>query len=42
MTFEAIVSPFNLESSWQPSYSTVPLCLMEWPEKDVLISLKVV
>ena len=30
-SFEAIVSPLNLESSWQPRYSTVSCCLMEWP-----------
>ena len=31
--FEAITSPLNLELSWQPSYSTVSCCLMEWPAK---------
>ena len=30
-TFEAIASPLNLESNWQPRYSTVSYCLMEWP-----------
>ena len=39
-SFEAIVSPLNLESSWQPRYSTVSCCLMEWPAKDILISFK--
>ena len=39
-TFEAIASPLNLESSWQPRYSTVSRCLMKWPTKDILISLK--
>ena len=39
-TFEAIDSPLNLESSWQTRYSTVLCCLMEWPAKDVSISLK--
>ena len=39
-TFEAIASPLNLESSWQPRYSTVLCCLMEWPAKDILISLE--
>ena len=39
-TFEAIASPLNLESSWQPSYSTVSCCLMQWLAKDILISLK--
>ena len=39
-TFEAIASPLNLESSWQLRYSTVSFCLMEWPEKDILISFK--
>ena len=35
-TFEAIASPLNLESSWQPRYSTtVSYCLMEWPGKDI-------
>ena len=27
-TFEAIASPLDLESSWQPRYSTVSCCLM--------------
>ena len=39
-TFEAIASSLNLESSWQPRYSTVSCCLMEWPAKDILISFK--
>ena len=38
--FEAIASPLNLESSWQSRYSTASCCLMEWPSKDILISLK--
>ena len=38
-TFEAIASPLNLELSWQPRYSTVLFCLMELPQKDILISL---
>ena len=37
---EAIVSPLNLESGFQPRYSTVLCCLMEWPAKDILISPK--
>ena len=40
MTFETISSPLNLELSWQPRYSVVLYCLMEWPTKDTLISLK--
>ena len=39
-TFEAIASPLTLESSWQPRYSTVSCCLMEWLTKDILISFK--
>ena len=39
-TFEAIASPLNLESGWQPRYSTVSSCLMEWPAKGILISFK--
>ena len=38
--FEAIASPLNLESSWQPRYSTISCCLMEWPAKYILISFK--
>ena len=38
-TFEAIAFPLNLKTSWQPRYSTVSYCLMEWPPKDILISL---
>ena len=38
--FEATASPLNLESSWQPGYSAVLCCLMEWPTKDILISFK--
>ena len=38
--FEAIDFPLNLESSWQPRYSTVSCCFMEWPAKDILISFK--
>ena len=37
---EAIASPLNLESSWQLTYCTVSSCLMEWPPKYILISLK--
>ena len=39
-THEVIASPLNLESSWQPRWSTGSCCLMEWPAKDTLISLK--
>ena len=37
---EAVASPLNLKSSWQPRYSTASCCLMEWSAKDILISLK--
>ena len=39
-TFEATASQINLESNWQPRYSAVLCCLMEWPTKDILISFK--
>ena len=39
-TFEAIASPLNLESNQQPSYSTVLCYLIEWPAKNILVSLK--
>ena len=38
--FEVITSPLNLESSWQPRYSTVSCFLVEWPAKDIPIFLK--
>ena len=40
LAFEDIASPLNLESRWQPRYSTVLFWLMEWPTKDILISLE--
>ena len=39
-TFEDIASPLNSESSWQPLHSNYSFCLMEWPAKDTLTSLK--
>ena len=39
-SFESITFPLNLESSWQPRYTTVSCCFMESPTKDMLLSLK--
>ena len=39
-TFPAIAFSLKLESSWKPRYSTVLCWLMEWPTKNILISIK--
>ena len=35
--FEAIASSHNLKPNWQPRYSVVSRCLLQWPAKDILI-----